>query len=331
MDYRERLLKKFEMIIIKKIPEEYIQMVSNCMLMALDDYEITPRCTEIAVPDTSNETILKIYASSLLIEGKSKHTIKAYVNELRRFGDFIRKDYTQAGAIDLRRYIASKMGSGVSESTCETLRSYVSAFYAWLTEEGYTESNAMARVKPIKFKVTKEDPFSSTEISSMRDAIKDIRLRAMFEFLLSTGVRANELCNIKLEDVNMQTMAVHVVCGKGNKERITFMNATAKMYIEKYLEIRKHKSVFLFCNDRGGSQMTTDNIRKHLKNIQKDSGIENVHPHRFRHTFASRLAKAGMPPQEVQLLLGHSSLTTTMIYVTTEEDMIRNSYMRYVS
>ena len=139
------------------------------------------------------------------------------------------------------------------------------------------------------------------------------------------------LCNIKLEDVNMQTMAVHVVCGKGNKERITFMNATAKMYIEKYLEIRKHKSVFLFCNDRGGSQMTTDNIRKHLKNIQKDSGIENVHPHRFRHTFASRLAKAGMPPQEVQLLLGHSSLTTTMIYVTTEEDMIRNSYMRYVS
>lgn len=319
------------MIIIKKIPEEYVQMVSNCMLMALDDYEITPRCTEIAVPDTSNETILKIYASSLLIEGKSKSTIKAYVSELRRYGDFIGKDYTESKSIDLRRYIAFKMGNQVSESACETIRSYICSFYAWLSSEEYIENNVMIKVKPIKFNTIKEDPFSSTEISRMRDSINDIRLRAMFEFLLATGLRANELCNTKIDDVNMQTMTVHVVCGKGNKERITFLDPTAKMYLEKYLSTRKHKSDYLFCNDRGGSQMTTNNVGKQLKKISKDSGVENVHPHRFRHTFASRLANAGMPPQEIQILLGHSSLTTTMIYVTTEEDMIRNSYMRYVS
>lgn len=328
-DLREELLKKFERIIVNKIPDEYIQVVSNCMLCAIEEYEISNRCTDIIIPENTNASLVKQYSANLLISGRSNNTIEQYIKVIGSFSEFIEKDFTEAKAIDLRRYIAYKMTTNTSDRTCETYRSYINSFYNWLANEEYIGKNPMLKVKPIKFYESKEEPFSDIELSRIRDCVTDVRQRAIVEFLLSTGVRASELCDMKLEDVNFVDLSVRVVHGKGNKERVTFMTQPAKFYLEKYISSRNYNSEYLFCNNRGGGQMKVSNMSKMLNNISNASGVKNIHPHRFRHTFASRLAKAGMQPQEIQILLGHSDLNTTMIYVSTQKDTVKNSYMKY--
>lgn len=328
---RESLINKFEMIIVNKIPEEYIQSVVNCMIWSIEDFEINDRCTDVAVVDTNNEQIIKAYTASLMIEGKSSGTISRYTECIKAFCDFINKDLSEATSIDLRRYLAMCLSRGVSERTCESRRSYINTFYNWMLVEEYTAKNDMLKVKTIKYTEEKENPLSDTDISMIRDSVEDSRDRALFEVLISTGLRCAELCSLKINDIDINSMQVHVKNGKGGKERYTYMSPIARMYLSRYLVERKHCSDYAFCNNRGGGKMTKSNMYRVVKNIGKVSGVDNLHPHRLRHTFASQLAKHGMAPQEIQTLLGHKNLNTTMIYVSTSNESIKHSYMKYVS
>ena len=149
--------------------------------------------------------------------------------------------------------------------------------------------------------------------------------------LLSTGVRVSELTSMKIEDINFSNLSVHVVHGKGNKERITYTTPVAAKYLLTYLNDRKEKDRdCLFCN-MYHEQLRPGGVNRILKTIEKRAGVENVHPHRFRRTFATNLAKRGMEIQEIQRLLGHANLNTTMIYVAVDDAKVKASYTRYTA
>lgn len=173
-------------------------------------------------------------------------------------------------------------------------------------------------------------PFSTIEIDAIRTACKNKKERAIVEFLLASGVRVSELCSIRINDINFDTLSVIVREGKGAKQRKVYINDLASKHLVDYLTTRNVNGDYLFYNKKK-EPLKPGGVRHLLKAIEERAGISNVHPHRFRRTFATGMSNRGMDIQEIGKLLGHSNLDTTLTYVYTSEEKIRTSYLKYTA
>lgn len=329
-DYRNQLIKSIENSLITVLDPETHQIVTNIILRLLNDYEITRRCTDLAVYDDQNERLLKRYCACLMVDGKSQKTIYAYKRSITRFHEFLGIPFTDIDAYDIRYYLASRQETRLSAVSVENERSMLSAFFKWLTEEEIISKNPCASIKPIKCPDEEKFPFSPVELDAIRSACNSLKERAIIETLVSSGVRVAELENMDVSDVDFGTLTVRVRHGKGGKDRTTFINDVAKLHLQKYLLSREDTCTALIVN-RDGFRIHTGGIRYVLKEIGKRASVNNVHPHRFRRTFATDLAKRGMPIQEVQKLLGHSDINTTLRYAVINKDKIKASYQQYIA
>ena len=183
-------------------------------------------------------------------------------------------------------------------------------------------------IAPIKYPDKVRLPFSTVEIDNLRHACRTTKERAIVEMLLATGVRVSELTGLLVNDVDLNSMSVHVTRGKGNKERTTYMNDLAKTHLQTYLAHRDNESQHLFLNNQK-KPLSAGGVRHILKELGKRAGVSNVHPHRFRRTFATGLANRGMEIQEIKKLLGHSDINTTLEYVYTSDAKAHASYLKY--
>ena len=195
---------------------------------------------------------------------------------------------------------------------------------------GIVERNIMESVAVIKVPKEVREPFSDIEIDMLRGACKNLKERALVETLLATGVRVDELSKMNIDDIDFSTMTVHVLHGKGAKERITYINNIGRKHLMAYLESRKDNCLPLFVNYRK-DRLNNGGIRNILNTIGTRVGVENVYPHRFRRTFATGLAARGMDIQEIQKLLGHSNVNTTMKYIKINDDQVQASYRRFIA
>lgn len=329
-DYRMNFIRDVETALAFRYEPDEIARISNIVTRSLSGYEITERCTDLVPQDDANDRLIKRYAACLLVDGKSRRTIYTYCRTVRKLSDMIRKPYTEMGAYDIRFFLATEKERGLSNSSLETTRAQLSAFFQWLADDEVIPKNPIAKIKPIKVPKEIRTAFSDVEMDALRSACKTVRERALVEFLVSTGLRVSELTGTKIEDVNFDTLSVHVVSGKGDKDRMTYTAQVAAKHLISYLRGRKKESEMLFCN-RDGGRISTTLIQRVLKQLGKRAGVDGVHPHRFRRTFATNLSKRGMEIQEIQKLLGHSNVNTTMIYVNTDDSMIRASYNRYTA
>lgn len=309
---------------------QQVTIISDNILKILSNYEISERCTDIIVPVDKNTRIIKRYMACLSIDGKSKDTIYQYYRSICRLLEFVKKDISEIGVYDIRCYLACEKDRGVSNRTLENTRANLSAFFQWLTQEEFILKNPCMNIKSIKYKEEIRLPFSNVEIDNLRSACKSLKERALMEFLLSSGVRVSELTNTKIQDVNFNKSSVHVTHGKGNKERITYINDVAKQYVEKYILSRGDCFDYLFYN-KNKNPLKPSGVRYILNEIGKRAGVDNVHPHRFRRTFASNLAKRGMKIEEIRLLMGHTNINTTMQYIYVDSDNVVNSYKKYIA
>lgn len=329
-DYRFDLLDRISNDLINVIKdEELFENVMDVITLSLDKYEVSERCTELVPGDTSNEMLLKRYCACLLIDGKSQNTIKQYAMELRRFYLTVGKMFSVVNSYDIRMYLALFKQKGLSNRSLATMRSYIYAFFEWMTNEELIEKNPCARIKPIKYQRDIKKPFTDVEIDAIRSACETARERALIELLLASGIRRAELCDLRIGDINITEKSVLVRHGKGGKKRITYLNDLSLIYIKKYLDEKgsSDPEEKLFSTKFG--DLTITGLRYVLKEIEKRSGVENIHPHRFRRTFATTLANRGMDIQEVQKLLGHASINTTMQYVCVDDTRVQNSYKKY--
>lgn len=329
-DYRMEFIRTVETTLVNHFTPEQVNMISTIITKTLAEYEIAERCTSVTPYDNGNEHIIKQYAACLIVDGKSERTMKQYVRSCRKLSELIGKPFTEMNAYDVRFFLAKEMERGLSDQSRENQRANLSAFFQWMTNEEIIPKNPVLQLKPIKCHKDVKKAFSDVEVDAMRSACKSLKERALIEFLLSTGVRVSELVSMKVQDVSLETLSVHIFHGKGNKERITYTTAVAMKHLLSYLHTRKEDGDALFYN-KNHEPIKADGIRHILNTIAQRASVDNVHPHRFRRTFATNLSKRGMAVQEIQKLMGHTNINTTLVYIATDDNMVQASYKKFTA
>lgn len=330
MDYRSRFINDLETALTGIFDPGQVAIISRTAVKTLQPYELTERCTALAPLDDYNEKTLKRYRACLVINGKSEKTIGQYLRTCGKLADLLHKPYNEVDTQDIRYFMALMLDRGVAAVTLENQRANLSAFFRWMTVERLITINPMDPIQPIKFHTEIKTEFSAVEIDALRSACKNKRERALIEFLLASGVRVSELVQMEVQDINRNTFAVHVRHGKGDKERITYINTVAMRHLLSYLDSRPESGTALFFN-KDHKPLQDGGVRKMVARIGSRAGVSNVHPHRFRRTFATGLARRGMNIQEVQKLLGHSGVNTTMKYVNVDDNKVMASYQQYIA
>lgn len=330
-DYRNEFLRCLQTEMAGYLDPELCDKVSASVIRILDAYELTERTTALIVHDDANARLIKMYMNSLALDGKSKNTAYVYYRHLKRFCEFAgNKDLKEIRTFEIRNYLAHEKMRGLSNVSIENTRTVLNAFFHWMTVEEYIDRNPCAAVKPIKCPKEIKYPFSTVEQDALKKHCETLKERAIVELLLSSGIRVSELVDLAVSDIDFSNKIVHVRHGKGDKERTTYITDLALNYLIKYLTDAKIEAGPLFQN-RQHKKYTTSGIRVMLNRIAERSGVLNVHPHRFRRTFATTLAARGMDIQDIQVLMGHTDINTTMVYVTSDNTKINHSYRKYIA
>ena len=329
-DYRNSVVKSLEQSLADVLDHDDLEIVSRRLLCILNDYEIAERCTDVVVYDGGNDKLIKRYCACLLIDGKSAKTVYQYKRQLTRFAEADGTPFMERDAYAIRYYLACLKENGLANSTLQNTRTYIHAFYQWLVDEEVIEKNPCSNIKPIKTPKEIRQPFTQVELDMLRAVCRKTKERALIEVLVTSGLRVSELSTMDVTDIDYGSLTVHVRHGKGAKERITYITDVAKMHLQKYLSERNDNNTSMFINYKN-ERLGAGGIRVILHDLEKRSGVHNVHPHRFRRTFATNLAVRGMAIQDIQQLMGHSSISTTMRYITLTNDKVKASYKQYIA
>lgn len=270
---------------------------------------------------------LEAFINAKFIEGRTNKTLKRYDYIIKRMLNLLNVNEQDITVYHLRKYFTMQKEKGISERTLNGERCIFSSYFGWLFNEHLISSNPTSNLNPIKYTKKVRKPFNEVEIERMKEVCENTRDKAIISFLLSSGCRVNELCQLNKSDINLEKKEC-VVLGKGNKERTCYINEITVMLLSRYFEERTDNLPALFVG-KGTERIKPQGIRKMLKKIEQLSGVENVHPHRFRRTLATTLINHGMPIQEVAHILGHEKIDTTMEYVYIENENVKASYKKY--
>ena len=218
----------------------------------------------------------------------------------------------------------------VSPVTLDNSRRFLNSFFQYLNLENYINRNPCKKIKRIKAPKRIKEPFSNEDIINMRNNIRNIRDLAIFEMLLSSGVRVGELCNMDKKDINYLENSVYVI-GKGNKERKTYFSDETKLALKEYLASRTDDNPALFVSlHQPYNRMRKSGVEIVIRNLGKNAGVRKAHPHRFRRTMATNFLNKGVPIEQVRELLGHESVDTTTIYALVNENDVSINHKKYV-
>ena len=328
---RDKLIQDIELRLATFCPNIDRDAVMRQVMAAIKDYDVTERPTELAIRhEDINERILKRYVACLRVGGKSEGTVKQYVSTCMRLSDLIGRPFSEMTATDIWYYLGELKAKGNQNRSIENQRANLSAFFQWMTVEELIEKNPCLKVKPIKVEDKIRLPFTSVQLDTLRIHCKDSRQRALLEVLVSSGVRCAELCSLKRSDVDLQSKTVLVRCGKGGRGRKTFISDLATAHLARYLSERKDDRPELFLSNYKKGY-TRRGIEHQLYVLSKSAGVENVHPHRFRRTFATNLYRRGMDVHEIQRLMGHTNVNTTLEYIYADENLLATAYQKYAA
>lgn len=329
-DYRGEFIQAVRNRIITSLDSAAIDAVLDALSIEIMNYDVSRRQTGVVVYDNANEKLIKSFISCMIVEGRSQKTLRAYTFSINRFLAFVgNKPCREVNTYDVRAWLASLKIAGNKNISVKNQKNNITVFFTWLYNEGIIELNPCAPIRTIKVEVEEKAPFSSEDVDAIRSCCINNKERAIVETLLSSGVRVGELCNLKLSDIDFDDLTVRVRLGKGGKDRTTFITPVAKKYIYYYLNETNHNSEYVFVS-RYGKKYTPSGIQRMTTKMSNRCGI-HVHPHRFRRTLASDLARKGMPIQEVQKLLGHNSIETTRRYTETKIEKVQASYRQYIA
>ena len=279
-----------------------------------------------------NNSLLNKFLEDKRLFGLSEKTLDYYKEELTRFFEWIQNGADSITTDDIRAYFTYMMEERkVTSVTIDNTRRIFNTFYNYCVVNGLLYANPCKKIDKIKGQKKIKKPFSNMEIIVMRDHFKNIREEAIFELLLSSGMRVGELTLLNKKDLDMEECTV-IVHGKGDKQRECFFSELAKYKIIKYLETRTDDSEALFVAlNRKGSRLKISGVSRSLRELGDRSGVNQVHPHRFRRTFATKLLHKGVPIDSIQKLLGHSNIETTQLYASSNDEELEYNIKRYVN
>lgn len=302
--------------------EQIMEMLSE----ELSCYEVEKNASEEY--DVEGGELLEAYIAAKRIEGRSDNTIERYKYIIGKMMDKINVPTRKISVFHIRRYLIEEKDRGISDRTLEGTREVLSAYFGWLHKEGLIQTNPIVNLGAIKYQKVEWQPYSLVDIEKLKENCTNYRDKAIVSFLLSTGCRISEACNLNRDDVNY-TSRECTVLGKGNKERTVFLDEVTTMLLKRYVDSRDDNHEALFLSKRR-KRITPGGVRYMLHKIADKASVENTHPHRFRRTLATNLVNHGMPIQEVATLLGHEKIDTTMTYVYIDKNNVKNSYEKYM-
>lgn len=290
---------------------------------------VTPSSHEIR--KLNNQEILQRFISSKRLEGCSEKTLHYYVATLEKMLKILNLSIQEIQTDDLRNYLSYYQSTNHSSKvTIDNMRRIFSSFFSWLEDEEYILKSPVRRIHRIKTSRVVKDVFSDEEIERMREKCVHSRDLAMLDLFLSTGIRVGELVTLNISDINFEERQC-VVLGKGNHQRIVYFDAKTKIHLQEYIDTRTDLSPALFVSFRKPYQrLTIAAVEVRLKQIGEKAHIQNVHPHKFRRTLATMAIDKGMPVEQVQQLLGHIRIDTTMHYAMVNENNVKNSHRKYI-
>ena len=318
--------------LLQAIPSEYLDTVLSIVDNIASGYTITKKPTEIIVFDSVPEAV-RLYIAAKAVEKLSPKSLAHYLRTLSAFFRSLAKSPDKVTANDIRVYLFQyRSARNIKDVTLENIRMVLSGFFRWCQDEEIIQHNPCARIAPIRCEQARRKAMTPLELEVIRKACRDPREKAVVDFLFATGARVSELCAVCLSDINWDDRTVLIRCGKGGKSRTVYLNAESVVSLKAYLETRDDSAPFLFVSSRGPRHgLTSRAIQKLISGIMSRASVRtHVTPHIFRHTSATVALRAGMPVEQVQRMLGHSNINTTMIYADVDDSDVRASHSKYV-
>lgn len=280
----------------------------------------------------TNEEFLKMFLDAKKIEGCSERTIQYYAVTVEHLFKQTDTEVRKITTEEIRAYLADYQKiNGCSNVTIDNIRRNISSFFSWLEEEDYILKSPMRRIHKIKTKTVVKNVITDEGIEKLRDNCKEIRDLAMIDLLYSTGIRVGELVNLNIDDIDLEGREC-VVYGKGDKERKVYFDAKAKVHLKEYIVSRNDQNSALFVTlDSPHDRLKISGVEIRLRQLGRSLELDRIHPHKFRRTMATRAIDKGMPIEQVQRILGHSQIDTTMQYAMVNQSNVKSSHQKYMA
>lgn len=322
--------------IINKIEEDMIKLLSDEQMKKLH---------ETLVKNFNNLSVFKEekleckeeldYCNKFIcaksIEGCSQKSIKYYKSTIENMLTKIQKAVEDIKTEDLREYLVGySKNNKCSKVTIDNIRRIISSFFSWLEEENYILKSPERRIHKIRTGKVVKETYSDENIEILRDSCDEIRDLAIIDLLNSTGIRVGELVKLNISDVNFNEREC-IVSGKGNKQRKAYFDAKAKIHLQNYLNTRTDNNDALFVSLlKPHDRLEISGVEIRMRRLGEKININKVHPHKFRRTLATRAIDKGMPIEQVQQLLGHSKIDTTLQYAMVNQNNVKISHRKFI-
>lgn len=325
--------------IINEIKQQMLPVLNNFELeklqtalnLCLENYEIAEIKSE-NVSNYNNQHFIDLFLGAKKIEGCSYKTLKYYRATINNTLNSINKEVKNIVTDDLRKYLTKHQEEhSSSRVTIDNIRRILSSFFAWLEDEDYIVKSPVRRIHKIKTGTNIKETYSDEALELMRDKCTELRDLAMIDILASTGMRVGELVLLNREDINFNEREC-VVFGKGDKERIVYFDARTKIHLKNYLESRNDTNPALFVSLYSPfERLQISGVEVRLREFGKKLNINKVHPHKFRRTLATMAIDKGMPIEQLQKLLGHSRIDTTLQYAMVKQSNVKLAHRKFIS
>lgn len=322
--------------IINEVIQNMMPFLNNAQMAKLSEslehalYQCTI-VTEQSYEDEPKEDLVALFLSAKRIEGCSEKSLKYYQSTIEAMLTQLQKDVCCITTDEIRTYLTEyQQQKNSSKVTIDNIRRILSSFFSWLEDEDYILKSPVRRIHKVKTGTNIKETYSDEALELMRDSCTELRDLAMIDMLASTGMRVGEMVLLNREDINFNEREC-VVFGKGDKERIVYFDARTKIHLQNYLQSRTDDDPALFVSlPAPHSRLSIGGIEVRLRKMGKRLGLNKVHPHKFRRTLATMAIDKGMPIEQLQQLLGHKRIDTTLQYAMVKQSNVKIAHRKYI-
>ena len=314
---------------IHQLKDEQYEKLKEVLDMVLVNYKIEEIKDELNGED--NQHYVESFLSSKRLEGCSEKTLHYYESTIQILLDKVQKHVKRVTTDDLRKYLIDYQNDHKSSRvTIDNIRRILSSFFSWLEDEDYIVKSPVRRIHKVKSATTIKETYSDESLELMRDNCNSLRDLALIDILASTGMRVGELVLLNIDDINFNEREC-VVFGKGDKERIVYFDARTKIHLQNYINSRNDENKALFVSiKKPYNRLSIGAIETIIRNLGKQLDIPKAHPHKFRRTLATKAIDKGMPIEQLQKLLGHQKIDTTLQYAMVKQSNVKIAHKRYI-
>ena len=328
---KDKLITQIQVRMASKLNMEQLEELRRVLTNAFYGVDINEKEAIEPTDATDNGGMLDVFIAAKRIEGCSDKSLKYYTFTVRQMLNSMGKHFREISTDDLRGYLANyQKDRGSSKVTIDNMRRIFSSFFGLLEDEDYILKSPVRRIHKIKTDKPIKETISDEGLELLRDACDEIRDLAIVDLLASSGMRVGELVNLNRGDMNFHEREC-VVLGKGGSERMVYFDARTKIHLLNYLESRDDNNPALFVSlNQPYERLLVGGVETRLRKIGKRADLKKVHPHKFRRTLATRAIDKGMPIEQVQRLLGHVKIDTTMHYAMVNQSNVKNSHRKFI-